>query len=213
MLAVAFQLFAADVSDAGGRSGASQRDSWHRVSIAPALAERLRERDREAYDELIRTTYEPLVSIAHGIVGSFDAAEDVVQDVMVWLWDHDAAWSRGLSPAAYIVGAVRHRALNVVRSHHVEMRYRERIALHAGRDATTVPSDWNAEVQELESALQRALGLLTERQRTALLLRIEQQFTIPEVAGVLEIGVRAAEKLVSRAMRLVRDELGRAIGR
>jgi RNA polymerase sigma-70 factor (ECF subfamily) len=214
MLAIAFSVLAGGPDDVPlADDVSSPGDRGHRrVVVSANLVARLRARDRAAYDELLRRTFEPLVAIAVGIVGSQDAAEDVVQDVMVWVWEQGASWAPGASPAAYLIGAVRHRALNVVRARGVEARYRERVEREDASGTTgsaphAAATDWATERRDLEVALQQALAGLTERQRTAFLLRVEQQQTVPEVAATLGIGVRGAEKLVSRAMRVVRDAL------
>jgi len=210
MLALAFELLAGSAGDSWLEQGDSSRLMSRRIRIDSALVERLRHRDQDAFDELLATTFEPLVAIASSIVGSADVAEDVVQEVMVWIWEQGEHWVPGASAAAYVIGAVRHRALNWMRRRGVESTYeaRFRAERHSAQTHDS-RSAWEAEVRDLEAALARALTVLTERQRTAFLLRVEQRLTIAEVATALEIGERAAEKLVSRAMRVIRDELGR----
>jgi len=205
MLALAFELLAGNEELGPSGSAPSRR----RIVLSARLVAGLRTRDRAAFEELFQVAFAPLVALAASIVGSADAAEDVVQDVMLWLWDHGDTWTPGPSPAAYIIGAVRHRALSAVRVGATELRYRDQLT--AEEKARSIPAtDWAAEQRDLESVLQRAVASLTERQRTALLLRAEQHLSIPEIAAALGVGVRGAEKLVSRAMRTVRDALREA---
>jgi RNA polymerase sigma factor (sigma-70 family) len=51
------------------------------------------------------------------------------------------------------------------------------------------------------------LQQLTDRQRDVLRLRYEQGHTMPQVAKILGVEVRAAEKLIARALTTLRTRL------
>lgn len=58
-----------------------------------------------------------------------------------------------------------------------------------------------------QAALERALGLLPERQRLAVILRHIEGLTNPEIAGIMEIGTEAVESLVARGKRNLKEAL------
>jgi len=180
-----------------------------------ALVERLRARDASAYDEVIRTHVPSLVRLAASIVQSRDAAEDIVQQVLVRLWEQADTWFPRGSVLAYLCASVRNDALKVLRRQALELRYRQDV--QADRDMAWMvrsadapdASVLNAEQHRLVAA---ALSTLTEHQQTAFLLRYEQRLTVPEIANILGIGTKGAEKLVSRVTRILRDRLSNLLG-
>ena len=178
------------------------------------IVERVRARDDAALDLLLQVVFPPLVRFAYGFVRSMDAAEDVVQDVMVRIWSQGAEWAPRGSVTAYLYSAVRNRALNAVRDARGELRRAAQVgeAAAKGESALGIPvPDPSPEQRvvwgEFMTAFEQALDALTERQRTAVLLRYEQGRTVPDVAVVLEISTKAAEKLLARAIRELRERL------
>jgi RNA polymerase sigma-70 factor (ECF subfamily) len=178
------------------------------------FAARIREGDEQALDLLFQRAFIPLTRFAYGFVGSSDIAEDVVQDVFVRLWHQGKAWQPKTTVIAYLYGAVRNQALNAVRSDAARARLRSRVGTvsSTGESIAGMPSHVPAADHDVHDAtiylhFDRALASLTERQRTAVLLRYEQGRTVPEVADILRIAQRAAEKLLSRAVRELREQL------
>jgi RNA polymerase sigma-70 factor (ECF subfamily) len=170
--------------------------------------------DAEAFRELVRLTYIPLVRFARTILGSRDEAEDVVQDVFALLWDRSAQWHPLVDPAAYLFRAVRNHALNEVRRHERAVRRAQRAD---GPAAVRDPSDASpsvlehiidAEVQATHTrAIAAVLATCTERQRTVYDLRYSRGLSAAEIAHVLEITPKSAAKLVGRVTHLVVDRL------
>ena len=52
-----------------------------------ALVNDLKKGHEPAFDYLFTTRYEDLCRFAHAFVGSFEVAEDVVQDVFIKIWE------------------------------------------------------------------------------------------------------------------------------
>ncbi|HEX5018007.1 MAG TPA: sigma factor, partial [Actinomycetes bacterium] len=76
----------------------------------------------QSFASLFRSEYPRLVGIAWGLTGSREAAEDVVQDVMLTVytqWDDLPAMS---SPEAYLRRATVNRATSVLRRAAAEAR-------------------------------------------------------------------------------------------
>jgi len=179
------------------------------------LVERVRAGDAEALGEIVRATSPKLVSFAFGFTRSRDVAEDIVQDVFLAVWNRRAEWTPQ-SVMAYLLASVRNRAFKVARARRVEDRHRDTAgaAIVAG---TVAPSPdmvfeedadrrrWVVRLRALHDELDR----LSERQRSAYLLRYEQGLTIPQIASVLEISVKGAEQLVRRTTHALREKLGR----
>jgi RNA polymerase sigma-70 factor (ECF subfamily) len=178
----------------------------HEQECERVLVGRLRQGDPEAFATLMAQYTNRLTRFAFYTVGSRDAAEDVVQQVFVDLWERRAT----LDPdhlKAYLFRAVRYRALNERTSQAVRQRYTTTIQAEAeaGAIPTVVPSP---EERVLTSAaIQAAVKQLSERRRLAIRLRLEEEMTYPEIAESLGVSPMAAQRLVARAMADLRTLL------
>lgn len=172
-----------------------------------ALIGRVRIGDQEAFATLVATHIKGVTRFAYAIVGSLDAADDVAQSVFIYLWEHRASLdpTRPLMP--YLFRIVRNRAFNEWNANAVRERYRDRVQADAA--AGTLP----ASVMGFEGAVLNAATLeailrqLPERRRLAIRLRFNDQLTHAEIGEVLEISAEAAEKLVFRALKELREIL------
>jgi RNA polymerase sigma-70 factor (ECF subfamily) len=200
-------------SGTGEQRTPSSRAERPMFDLPPDLAARIRARDPAALETLMHATLEPLVRFAYGFVHSYDAAEDVVQEVFVRVWARGKDWDPTIALTTYLYAAVRNRALNYLRANAAQIRLHERVQsagsetawMYAAPHGTSPEqlAQWN----ELMTAFDAAVKQLTERQRSALLLRFEQGQTVPEIAHILGISAKAAEKLISRGIRDLRTQL------
>jgi RNA polymerase sigma-70 factor (ECF subfamily) len=178
-------------------------------AITAEVVERVRCGDVRAFDMLAREAFEPLARFAYGFVQNTEVAEDIVQDVLAYVWQLGARW-RAPAPVAYLFAAVRNGALKVLRHSEVESRHVHRVQQQWLPDETTSrllgPEElvlWREQVRLFDEVL----NSLTERQRTAFILRYEQGMTVPAIAQTLGISTKGAEKLVSRVTHLLRTRL------
>jgi RNA polymerase sigma-70 factor (ECF subfamily) len=179
------------------------------ANITADLVDRVRAGDVHAFDVLVRDALDPLARFAYGFVRNTDVAEDIVQDVLAHVWHLGNAWQPPV-PGAYLFAAVRNEALKVLRHRDVELRHATRVQRDWTPDEATGrllgPDElllWRERVHLFDEVLES----LTERQRTAFVLRYEQELTVPAIALVLGITTKGAEKLVSRVTRLLRERL------
>jgi RNA polymerase sigma factor (sigma-70 family) len=127
-------------------------------------------------------------------------AEDVTQEAMMRLWRIAPQWRAGEAQiSTWLYRVVTNLCSDLRRSH----RRRAGIALD---DAPEVASATASAVSSLiqadrMTALQRALDLLPERQRQAVILRHIEGLANPQIAQIMELGVEAVESLTARGKR------------
>lgn len=157
---------------------------------------------RADFEKLFRTYYAPLVAFAAGMVGSTDAAEDLVQEIFVAVWRRRAELAPAAVSRAYLYKAVRHRALNTLRH--------DRIARDSAEppEQSFVPSAEDELIHnEIESLVRAAISRLPERARLMFTLSRDEGLTYAEIAGVTGVSVKTVETQMGRALRALRQSL------
>jgi RNA polymerase sigma factor (sigma-70 family) len=183
------------------------------LAIFPDLAEtaaddwvvRIRAGDSRAFEELYLALYAPLCAFVATIIGNATQSEDLVQDLLCWIWEHRAEWQPTNGGARrYLFGAARNRALNYLKRCRIEANAPG--LFPAGTDAPTPLSQ--AEAADFSSALGRALSDLAPRCRQACVLRWRYGLTYPEIAEAMDVTQKAIEALLTRGLKSLKTALG-----
>lgn len=167
----------------------------------PALIEQIREGDERSFDALYEATFPELWSLARRYVGTA-VAEEIVQDVFLRVWERRRDWVIRTSVRGYLFGAVRNRALHYLEHAAVERRASARMI--AEQDEPVAPP---AHANELFDAIARAVHELPERQRAAIVLRIQRGLSHAELGEALGVSAAAAGVLVRKAEAKLRVAL------
>ena len=168
------------------------------------LLERVRAGDEAAYDTVFRAWYAPLVRVAGALLKDTDAAEEVVQDVMVELWRRRHVMDAGITLRAYLLRAVRNRSLNHLR--HLKVRRDTTVEVEAMYDEP-VSSDQPVVARELGEAVRIALDELPPRCREVFDLSRVQGLKYSEIAETLGISQKTVEAQMGKALRILRERL------
>jgi len=189
-------------------------DSPRRVDEDNTLLQRLRSGDAQALEALFKAYGRWLLDVANATVGSADLAQDIVQDVFIWLWrTRDRISVRG-NIAPYLYRAVRNRALNVHAHERAEHTVRDRLAWErGGSEPGSEPGGIafqtsEAAAQEFEQTVQHALAELSPKLREVFLLRVDQGWSNAEIAEALGIAVGSVRQQMYRATKLLAERLG-----
>jgi RNA polymerase sigma-70 factor (ECF subfamily) len=184
-------------------------DDTRRAEHDKTLIHRLRLDDAQALNELLHRYGAWLIGVADVIVKSADLAQDIVQDVFIWLWNtRDRLEIRG-NVAAYLYRAVRNRATNAQAHERAEQTLRNRLAAEHQVHATAIgpPRDPELFAQAFENAVQQALSELSPKLREIFLLRVDQEWSNAEIAEALGIAVASVHQQMYRATKMLADRL------
>lgn len=169
------------------------------------LMERVRADDVSALDALMSLYWRPLIVYALEIVGSMDAAEDVVQDVFVQVWSRRSDWRPRGSARSFLYRIARNRALNERRAR----RVRELWAARAGEpDAAAAATPLRLlETREVGEQVRRAIAALPARQREIVTLARFHGLSHAQIAEVLGISQHTVANHIRAAFAALRDAL------
>ena len=150
--------------------------------------------DDQALAAMYRMHYVPLVRLAALLVSDVAAAEDVVQDSFIAMC---AAWWRLRDrdkAVFYLRRTVINRSRSVVRRRAVAERY-------VSASAPQMPSAEEEALARVEStAVAAALGMLSPRQREALVLRYYADLPVAQIAAAMGISTGTVKAHLGRAM-------------
>ncbi|MCT4370694.1 RNA polymerase sigma factor [Yangia mangrovi] len=136
---------------------------------------------------------------AHRMLGDRAEAEDVAQEALLRLWRAAPGWREGEAKVStWLYRVVSNLCID---------RMRKRRGGAVDIDDVAEPADpapgAEAALQgrAREGALQEALDALPMRQRQAVVLRHLEGLSNPEIAGIMDLGVRAVESLTARGRK------------
>src|SRR2546422_3583065 len=138
-------------------------------------------------------------------VGSAEAAEDVVQDLFLHLWDTRGPRDALRLTRRYLYVAARNRALKYLRHRRVVDGWLERV----NRDPTPrleTPEDVCLR-RELDAAVQRAIAELPERCRATFLLRRREGLSYEAIAARRGVSLGTVKSQMWRAAGRPRRQL------
>jgi RNA polymerase sigma-70 factor, ECF subfamily len=178
------------------------------------IVARIRTGDVAAFEEIFRTHFDLLFRVANSILRAPDVAEDVVCEVFADVYRRRESWEISTTIEAYLVRAVRYRALNAIR------RTRRESARHShlvsDRDYVVLageePAADEALIQAEESAtrgslVRSAIEELSDEARTLITLRWERGMSISEIAEVLGTTEPAVRMRMTRIVHLLRQRV------
>ncbi len=168
------------------------------------LLRRVQAGDEQAYDSVFRSWYPALVRVATALLRDEDAAEEVAQDVMVQLWQRRHVLDTSMPLRAYLLRAVRNRALNHLR--HMRVRRDSESDVEAMYDAP-MGSDQPIVAKELAQAAQTAIRELPPRCREVFELSRVDGLRYTEIAEALDISQKTVEAQMGKALRILRERL------
>jgi RNA polymerase sigma-70 factor (ECF subfamily) len=163
---------------------------------------RIRNGDSEALNALLRAYWVRLHRYARSIVGSLDAADDVVQEVFVRVWRHRATLSIPSGVASYLYRMTRNQALTWLESDRTR-HAREAQWSAALSNEKRVPhneGELTAEHSDVYALLMDALSALPPRCREIFLLHWEHNLSYAQIAALLNISVPTIRNQMSRAV-------------
>ncbi len=166
--------------------------------------------DSKAFEALINKYRNPVLNFIYKYLGDRFGAEDLAQEVFLRVYRSAADFEPRGKVSTWIFKIAYNLSVN-------EIMRRKRICLLAdsadeetgepGARNSVTPSDL-LEEQELKDKLIAAIRRLPEKQRAALLLRVNDELSYSEISDVLSTTVPGVESLIFRARENLKKMLG-----
>ena len=140
--------------------------------------------------------------------GEIELAEDLVQEVFIKLWE-----KRDTIRVETVKSLLFTMANNLLMNHFNHMKV---VRSHEGYEMQTATSkavspQFMLEEKEFEEELNRVISALPDGCREVFLMSRIDKLKYEEIADRMELGVKAIEKRMSKALSILKQELGRRL--
>ena len=154
------------------------------------------------FKSLFDQYYQGLKSFIYYKIGDIDAAEDIVQEVFIKLWDRrDQIEMKTVK--SFIFTIANNMAINHLKHQKIVFNF----ARNDQRKKTSESPEYELELKEFKERLENILAEMPENARVVFLMNRIEKLTYNEIAERLGLSVKAIEKRMSNALSFMRDKL------
>lgn len=162
--------------------------------------------DRKAYAEIYDRFQGVLYTYAYRMVHDEEEAADLVQEVLLYLWEKREAIQLTNSLANYLYAAVRYRFFNLLDKERVRQNYAESLAAFA--DRSVYQTDFALREKELAALIEDAVQHLPPKMREVFEWSRKEQLSHREIADKLGITEKTVKNQINGALKILRKQLG-----
>lgn len=168
-------------------------------------------KDERVWKVFFHSYYDALFRHAYRILGEEKAAEDIVQDIFISLWDHTPELANGKILTAYLYRSVTNRSLNHIRNKNREderlSRWMVEQDSNTGTENASEADFTSAVREEVFRRLQELIRQLPPSRRKIVLLSMEGK-SGETIARELGISITTVKQQKYRAYNFLRRQLG-----
>lgn len=179
------------------------RESQDEARLADQeLMERVSQGDAAAFQQLVASEINRVLSVARRMLGGDTEAEDVAQDVFLRLWRQADRWEGGRAKVStWLYRVTVNACIDRKRAR------REETVAEMPVLASQATQDQTLEQEDLQRYMDGALQALPERQRMALVLFHYEDLSMSAVSEIMDVSVEAVESLLGRGRRALKKKL------
>ena len=166
-------------------------------------AERVRNGDKSAFQDVFMAYYAPLCRYASVFI-SKDEVEDVVQDFFAHLWETRTSIAVDSSLNAYLYAGVRNRCLSLIRRRGHAKVYQDYI-YELLKDKLEEPDE--GYFNDIVSHLSEAISKLPEQSRKVFEMSRFTDMTNKQIAFSMDLSEKAVEYHITKALKFLRERL------
>jgi RNA polymerase sigma-70 factor, ECF subfamily len=170
-----------------------------------SLGKRIIEGDNEAFSIVFRHYYVDFVLFAATFVKNRQAAEEIVEEVFIRLWENRETIVITTSLRSYLLRSIQNRCIDFIR----HVRIMDEYQINWRHHPELLENDTENYIlhSELEEDLKKALGKIPEEVRTVFTMNRFEGMTYAEIALKLDVSVRTVEVRIGKALSLLKHYL------
>jgi RNA polymerase sigma-70 factor (ECF subfamily) len=154
------------------------------------------------YEAMFKTYFTSLCYFAGKYIRDTDSCKEVVHKVFVNIWENRDTFDFEKSPKSYLFTSVYNRSMNHIR----DLRKNESTDNEAVLNIEQLNSDHLQEA-ELEDKIWTVINSLPEKCREVFILNRFEEKKYAEIAEILGISIKTVETHISKALKVLRQNL------
>jgi len=155
------------------------------------------------FKEVFDKNYEYIRNYLFYLSGDVKLAEDLVQDVFLQLWEKRES-IKNETVRAFLFTIARNSFLKSLRRNKYDLKFQSTYFEQVEKESP----QFLLELKEFDEKLQKTISGLPEKCRIVYLMSRIDEMTYPQIAESLKVSVKAIEKQMSKALSILRKELG-----
>lgn len=168
------------------------------------LFEKIKMGDEKAFETLFRHFYPHLCLYATQILKNAPAAEEIVQELLVRLWEKRKETTIETSVKHYLFRAVKNHCLNYFKHNQIKNEYAQKMLAESN---TFSPDDETEFQTELYQKLEESIAELPEKRQEIFRLSRQEGLKYREIAEKMNISIKTVETQMGLAMKTLREKL------
>lgn len=166
--------------------------------------------DREHFKNVFEKYYQPLCHLSLHYLEDEDEAMDVVQDTFLKLWERREELNPNSNLTNFLFTLVKNNCLNIIKRKQVLLKHHEKIKwmeMHYQYESLLrVESDY-LDFNELKEKIDQAIERLPKNCRLVFELSRFEELKNHEIAERLGISKKTVEAHLTKALKILRNEL------
>lgn len=159
-------------------------------------------KEKDWFKAIFNEHYEFIRNYLYYLSGDMDIAEDIAQDVFMKVWEiREKINDETLKPLLFRIG--RNLFYNLHKKKVLDHRFINSAVMERENDSP----EFLLEMKEFDIKLQKAITDLPQHCRSIFLMSRIDELKYHEIAEKLKISVKAVEKQISKALKLLKENI------
>lgn len=164
-------------------------------------------RDKKVFEEFYKRYYKQLFAVAYRYVGQAQAAEEIVHDVFITIWNKADQLNIKHSMKSYLFRSVVNSALNLIKKEKMDAAQRAKyLSVHPGELGDEDDAGKDAEEAMLKG-LEEALTRLPDRCRQVMYLSRFGKLKQKEIAEQMNISIKTVKNHLTYGFQKLREHM------
>ena len=159
--------------------------------------------DERAFEEIFHRYYQNLCGYASKILQDEMAAEEIVQDLFVKIWEKRENLDVKTSPKNYLVRSVKNHCLNYIK--HTKIK-RQHVKHIMSQESEEIQEENYIEI-DLIQKIEESIKSLPQKRQEIFRLSREEGLKYREIAEKLNVSIKTVETQMGLAIKTLREKL------